>query len=152
MPLHETPEKRTFDATPYVYIEKEGPFMKTAPQAWADLRSFFPYLAEYGITGAFSRFILYPSPRYRACVSLTTLPTDLPEILGVDEYSKSTYMVYTLTGSYFQLPEACQRVDELIQLAQLTPKKAYHMERYVNDPDTTPEAELITEICIPIDA
>lgn len=150
MPLNETYQQQTILETPYLYIEKEGPFMTNAPLAWQELWKYIPQLSQYGIQSMFSRFILYPSSLYRACIALDTIPDSLPKELSIDSMPTGDYLVFTLTGSYEQLPTACGRVDEIVEESSFSPRKTWHMERYIGDPHTTPTDKLITEICIPI--
>ena len=55
-------------------------------------------------------------------------------------------------GSYEKLPDAWKRLmTELIPAAGYHRRDAASYERYINDPTQVPEAELLTEICIPIE-
>jgi effector-binding domain-containing protein len=54
-----------------------------------------------------------------------------------------------LTGSYAQLPEASGRVFEIVAEKKIQMRDAYCIENYANDPRTTPEDQLVTEILIP---
>ena len=40
MNLTEQPEDVTWPETHYAFVEKVGPFMNTAPQAWQEARAF----------------------------------------------------------------------------------------------------------------
>ena len=51
-----------------------------------------------------------------------------------------------LTGSYAQLPEASGRVFEIVAEKKIPVRDDYNIENYLNDPRTTPEDQLITEI------
>jgi len=44
--LTETPEVVTWPGTHYVFIEKIGPFMNTAPQAWQQMHELVPRVLE----------------------------------------------------------------------------------------------------------
>lgn len=59
------------------------------------------------------------------------------------------YARFVLTGSYANLPEACGKVFSIVEKTKLPQRADYYIENYVNDPKTTPEDKLITEILIP---
>jgi effector-binding domain-containing protein len=47
------------------------------------------------------------------------------------------------------LPEASRRVFEIAAEKKIEMRDDYCIENYINDPRTTPEEELVTEILIP---
>jgi len=55
-----------------------------------------------------------------------------------------------LTGSYANLGAATSRVVERIGELRLERRDDFWIENYLNDPKTTPEDELVTEILVPI--
>lgn len=60
--------------------------------------------------------------------------------------------VFPHLGAYAALPAAWGRVfAELLPASGLTLRHAPALEIYVSDPNHTPEAELLTEICIPVE-
>jgi effector-binding domain-containing protein len=54
-----------------------------------------------------------------------------------------------LTGPYSDLGPASGRVQEIISEKKLPLRDDYFIENYVNDPRTTPEDQLITQILVP---
>jgi effector-binding domain-containing protein len=54
-----------------------------------------------------------------------------------------------LTGPYADLPQASGRVFEIVSEKQIQLRDDFCIENYKNDPRTTPEEQLITEILIP---
>jgi len=54
-----------------------------------------------------------------------------------------------LTGPYFNLPEASGRVFQMVVDQKIKMRDDFCIENYANDPRTTPESELITQILIP---
>jgi hypothetical protein len=54
-----------------------------------------------------------------------------------------------LTGPYSLLPEACGRVFDIVSEKKIQLRDDYGIENYANDPRTTPEDQLITEILVP---
>jgi DNA gyrase inhibitor GyrI len=149
MNLTEEPEIVNWPETHYVFIKKIGPFMKNAPQAWQELHSVVPAIgAKNQITGYFSLYKMGPDV-YRAGVSVAAPPVELPEGLEYERFAGGKYSRFVLTGSYSQLPEASGRVWQLANEKKIPLRDDFAVENYVNDPRTTPEEQLITEILIP---
>jgi effector-binding domain-containing protein len=150
MKLTTTPDTVLRPAAHYIFVEKIGPFQINAPEAWKELHTHLPEIAQHEtITGYFS---LYCADRqiYRAGVSLAAKPSSVPALLAYEEIQGGKYARFTLTGPYPQLAEATGRVFKIIEEIQLPLRADYNIENYVNDPRTTPEDELITEILFPL--
>jgi effector-binding domain-containing protein len=149
MNLNETPEDVTWPKTNYVYIERIGPFQTHAPQAWQALHQVTSVVAEHNrITGYMSLYKVGPQV-YRAGLALAEPPVKLPPELGSMEFAGGKYSRFVLTGPYAQLGEASGRVQQLIAEQRLALRDDFFIENYVNDPRTTPEDELITQILVP---
>jgi DNA gyrase inhibitor GyrI len=149
MNLTETPKIVTWPPTHYIYVEKTGPFQTNAQQAWKDLHSYIPRVAEHNqITGYISLYKVGPQV-YRAGLSLAAAPQKLPPGVEAMEFAGGKYSCFTLTGSYANLGPASGRVHEIVAETKLPLRDDYFIENYVNDPRHTPEAELITEILVP---
>jgi DNA gyrase inhibitor GyrI len=149
MQLTEEPEIVTWPETHYVYIEKVGPFQNTAAQAWQDLHRLVPKISEQNqITGYMSLYKVGPKI-YRAGVSLAAAPKDLPEGLTYTNFKGGKYSRFVLNGSYSQLPEASVRVFHIVSEKKIQLRDDFCIENYVNDPRTTPEEQLVTQILIP---
>lgn len=149
MNLTTTPDTVNWPETHYVFLEKTGPFQTNAPQAWKDLHQLLPALSEQDqITGYFALYQVEPQI-YRAGVSVAAKPADLPDGLSYEKFPGGKYARFTLVGSYSQLAEACGRVFEIVSETKLPVRDGYNIENYVNDPRTTPEDQLITEIMLP---
>jgi DNA gyrase inhibitor GyrI len=149
MNLTEEPEIVRWAETHYVFIERTGPFMETAPQAWQQLHSNIPAIsAKNQIAAYFSLYQMGPQI-YRAGVSLAAPPVGLPAEMQYEKFNGGKYSRFVLTGPYSDLPEASCRVWQLAGEKQIPVREDFAIENYVNDPSTTPEAELITEILVP---
>jgi DNA gyrase inhibitor GyrI len=143
------PEIVTFPEAHYVYLERVGPFMEIAPQAWQDLHKLEPAISVHNqITGAFSQYKMGPRI-YRAGFMLSEPPAELPEGLSYAHLGGGKYSRFVLTGSYAQLPQASGQVWDIVADKQIALRDDFAIENYANDPKTTPEAELITEILVP---
>ncbi|MGA2414198.1 MAG: GyrI-like domain-containing protein [Candidatus Sulfotelmatobacter sp.] len=149
MNLTEEPEIVTWPQTRYVFIESVGLFQETAPKAWQALHQLIPRIAEHNqIKGYMSLYKAAPKI-YRAGVSLAAEPRDLPEGVNYSHFAGGKYSRFVLTGPYPQLGEATGRVFQLVDEKKIPIRDDYCIENYVNDPRTTPEEQLITEILIP---
>jgi effector-binding domain-containing protein len=150
MNLTEEPETVTWPETHYVFVEKTGPFMIVAPQAWQEAHRLVPAVLEHNqITGYMSLYKMEPNI-YRAGVVLSALPVELPQGLHYEKFSGGKYGRFVLTGPYSNLPKASGRVFEIVAEKKIQLGDGYFIENYVNDPRKVPEDELITEIMIPL--
>lgn len=149
MNLTEQPEIVTWPPTHYVFLEKVGPFQTNAPQAWQELHTVVPRIAEHNqITGYVSLYKVGPKI-YRAGVTLAAPPERLPEGVDYTEYGGGKFSRFVLTGPYTDLAQASGRVWEIISNTNLPVRDDYFIENYVNDPRTTPAEQLVTEILVP---
>lgn len=135
--------------THYVFIERIGPFMQNAPQAWREAHKLIPAVAEHNtITGYMSLYKMGPQI-YRAGVSVAAPPVNLPAGMSYEEFSGGKYSRFVLTGPYSNLGPATGRAVELVAEKRLALRDDWNIENYVNDPRVTPEEQLITEILFP---
>jgi DNA gyrase inhibitor GyrI len=147
--LTQEPETVTWPETHYVFIEKIGPFQDTAPKAWQELHKLVPGISEHNkITGYMSLYKVGPK-LYRAALSLAAEPKNLPANLKYEKFRGGKYNRFVLTGSYANLPEASGRVFEIVVEKKIQMRDDYCIENYANDPRTTPEDQLVTQILIP---
>ncbi len=148
--LTTTPETVDWPETHYVYVERIGPFETNAPQAWQEFLEFVPAISAHNrITGHFALYKMIPQV-YRAGVSVAAKPEHLPKSVAYQKLPGGEYARLTLTGSYRNLPEASGRAWQIMRDSQLPLRDDYNIENYVNDPHSTPEDQLITEIMFPV--
>jgi effector-binding domain-containing protein len=149
MNLTQKPEYVHWPETYYVFVEKVGPFMQNAPAAWEEAHKCAPALAEHNkITGYMSLYKM-ATGTYRAGFALEAPPSELPKGLTYEKFEGGRYAKFVLTGPYSQLGPATGRVMEMAKEQGIDVRDGWNIENYVNDPRTTPEAELISEICVP---
>ena len=143
------PEIVTWPESHYVFIEKTGPFMNNAPAAWQELHRFVPEILKHNqITGFTSLYKVGPKI-YRAGVTVAAPPKNLPSDVQYEKFEGGKYSRFTLTGPYAHLPEASGRVVEIVGERKINVRDDYWIENYLNDPRTTLEAELKTQIHVP---
>lgn len=150
MQLTLEPDTVIWPETHYVFVEKTGVFQDSAPLAWQQLHQRVPELLalNYQISGFHSLYRV-GQKIYRAGVSLPARPDDLPLGLHYERFHGGPYLRFTLIGPYSQLPEASSRVWQYIQDNGVPTRDDFAIENYVNDPRTTDESHLITEILLP---
>jgi effector-binding domain-containing protein len=149
MNLTEEPEIVQWPETHYVFVEKAGPFQKIAPEAWQTAHNLVPLLKEHNqITGYMSLYQMNPNV-YRAGFALASAPVKLPSELKYEKFHGGKYSKFVLTGPYSQLGPASGRVWEIVAKNDIMVRPDFAIENYVNDPSTTPDDNLITEILVP---
>jgi DNA gyrase inhibitor GyrI len=140
-----------------VYLEKIGPFSKTAPSAWKEFWSlaggqFDPDQIE-GMVGL-SRIDRTKTGDdafiYQAGITLKSKPAKIPQGLQSRELESDKYARFLLTGSYKQLPAAYPKAFSILEAMRLEIRNDFCIERYLNTPQDVPEDRLETEILIPI--
>ncbi len=149
MKLTEDLEIVTWPEMHYAFIEKTGPFQNTAPQAWQALHQLVPKISEHNKIKGYTSLYKVGPKIYRAGVSLTAKPKELPAGVEYSKFAGGKYRRFVLTGPYSNLAEASRRVFEIVGERKVQLRDDYCIENYVNDPRTTPEEHLITEILIP---
>ncbi|MBV8167695.1 MAG: GyrI-like domain-containing protein [Alphaproteobacteria bacterium] len=89
--------------------------------------------------------------RYDVCITLAEPVTALPDWIRLDEVGGGRYAVHTLKGPYSGIGPAFRRLfGEWLPRSGETVDDRPCVEIYLNDPTEVPEAELLTEICIPL--
>jgi len=150
MGLTEVPQFITWPETHFLFVEGIGPFVTSAPQCWQTFHQHLPVLRDrYTITGFMSLYKVGPLI-YRAGVAVSAPGGDLPEGIRSTQFSGGRYALFTLKGSYAQLPAATGRAWQIVSEKGLTVRDDFAIENYTNNPATTAEADLISEILIPV--
>ncbi len=150
MNLTEKPDVIDWPLTHFLFVEKIGPFMETAQKAWEELHKGTPEISkQHKISRYMSLYKIEPKMLYRAGVAIEGKPSSIPEGFKYEAFEGGKYARFVLTGSYANLPKACGRVFQTVKETGLPVRPGYFIENYVNDPRTTPEDQLVTEILIP---
>jgi effector-binding domain-containing protein len=149
MNLTEQPEIVDWPETHYVFVEKTGPFIQNAGAAWQQAHQLAPELRKNNrLTHYMSLYKMHPNI-YRAGFGLDARPTGLPAGLSYELFPGGRYSKFILTGPYALLPQASRRVLELVEELEIERREEFYIENYANDPNITPEDQLITEILVP---
>jgi DNA gyrase inhibitor GyrI len=149
MNLTQKPEYIHWPETHYVFVEKVGPFMETAPAAWGEAHGLVPALMEHNTITGYTSLYKMTTSTYRAGFAVAGPPADLPEGLRYEKFAGGKYSKFVLTGPYSQLGPATGRVMEMVAEQGIALRDGFYIENYVNDPRVTPAEELKTEILVP---
>jgi DNA gyrase inhibitor GyrI len=140
-----------------VYLEKIGPFLKTAPVAWKEFWSIGGGRLDPSQIAAMAGLSRIDHNKtgddafiYQAGVTLKSKPAQIPPGLQSRELESDKYALFLLTGSYAQLPAAYPKAFSILKDAGLEIRDDFCVERYLNTPQDTPEDRLETEILIPL--
>jgi len=147
--LTEAPESAQWPQTHYVYVEKIGPFMQTAGQAWQTAHSLVPALSEHNKIVKYMSLYQRGPKIYRAGFALAEAPGKLPDGLAYTHFAGGKYSKFVLVGPYSDLPPASGRVFEIVAEKNIAMRDDFCIEDYVTDPRTTPEEQTVTHILIP---
>lgn len=151
MNLNLKPEQIKWDKTHYIYVEKTGPFMETAGKCWEELHKVLPEVFKtekvLSVTAAYK---MRPQMIYRAGAFLSEKPEKLPAGVKYEKLNAGNYLRFLLTGPYSHLPEACGKVFAEVEKNKTALRDGWFLENYANDPKTTPEEKLETEILLPV--
>jgi hypothetical protein len=121
MNLTEVPEIVQWPETHYVFVEKVGPFMQNAGQAWQSAHQLAPALRQNN---------------------------EITRYMSLYKRGPQIYR-FVLIGPYTDLPAASGRVFEMVAEKRITMRDDFCIENYVTDPSTTPAEKNVTEILIP---
>ncbi len=154
--LSPVPEIVTTKPMPILYLQKTGPFMKTAPAAWQDFGRFVKDplpAAEYKLSLHHVDKIKTGDDAftYQAVIALKSATAHPPAGLQQRTVESGKYARFILSGSYAQLPEAYPAIYALLEKHSLKMRNDFSIEKYLNDYATTEEGSLKTEILIPIE-
>lgn len=150
MKLTETPDYVTWPEMHYIFAERIGPIPQNAPLTWQEFYRSLPQLrASSPIMGFLSLYNM-STQVYRAGAWVDAKPADTPGNLRYERFPGGKYARFVLTGPYSYLPRATGRVCEIVSEKKIPLRDAYHIEYYANDPQRTPQNELVTEILFPV--
>lgn len=144
-----------------IFARRVGAYPQSAPLAWQTLWS---WVATQGHGDKVKRAIGigWDSPvhtpadecRYDACLELHERVGGDPGFdIALQTLPGGPHAVYRMTGPYHQMPDMLQDLlnDVLPERGlQVEPTRPI-LEIYLNDPTQVPEAELLTDLCIPLE-
>lgn len=144
-------------ATHFIYVEKNGPFAEIAPSAWENL---FPRVARvepdlvrgyWGLSTIDKSKTGEEAMIYQAGLALARLPEDVPDGLNAKTIPGGKFARFLLTGPYPHVWPAFDRIFRTLAENRVQLRPEFCIENYLNDPKKTLEADLLTELLVPID-
>jgi len=140
----------------YLYNEERGPFAEAAVPAWNELFPKLEKLDKAQITGFLGMSGLDKSKTgdeamiYQAGIAMKEKPATIPKGLVHKKIGEGRYAKFLLKGSYTQIWPAFRQIFKTLSENKTVLREEFCIEDYLNDPKTTPEDQLLTEILIPV--
>jgi AraC family transcriptional regulator len=147
----------TRPVTHYVYLERRGPFSEVAPPLWSEFSRYLQQLkldgvSEYlGVSGVDKSRAGEDAMIYQAGVALARKLQKVPDGLQEKSIRSGRYARFLLTGPYTQIWPAFDRVFRVLAEQKVMLRPEYCIENYLNDPQTTAEDQLKTELLVPVE-
>ncbi len=158
MNLTMKPDFITRPVSHFVFVRKQGPFAEVAIPAWMDLFPLLegkfakPQIQEYlGLSVMDLKSKDESSMVYDAGVALDSEPGNLPKGLDYQKIPAGKYARFILTGPHHQVWPAFEKIFQTLGDSKTKLRPGACIENYVNDPNITPEQDLITELLIPVE-
>jgi AraC family transcriptional regulator len=154
-----TPEFETITrgTTHYLFLERRGPFAEVAPPLWGQLQPIVrrieaTKIREYlGLSGIDKSKPGEDAMIYQAGVALVDKPDALPAGTEYRAIKTGHYARFLLTGPYSQIWPAFDSIFKTLASKQIALRPEFCIENYLNDPQTTPEDALKTELLVPVE-
>jgi AraC family transcriptional regulator len=142
-----------------VCLRHVGPYSDLAPSfqrllRWVvDTGRLIPNHRIIGLSYDDAESVKGTALRYDVCVTIAETIEDLPSDFRCERIGGGRWAIYTLKGPYSGMDDAFRRLlgRWLPDSGELLDDRPC-MEVYLNDPGDVPEAELLTDICIPLRA
>ncbi len=151
MELNLNAQKKIWPVSHYLFLEKTGPFMETAPKCWQEFRAIIdPLLPELKMKSMASLYKINPEMVYRAGVMLEEKPDFEIPGLRYELFEGGTYLNYLFKGNYSEIPEACGKVFDDLHTKRIEMAHNWGIENYLSNPEKTPPDENLVEILIPV--
>lgn len=141
----------------YVYLQKVGSFAEIAPKTWHEL---FPlakgHIEQQQVISCMGLGFVQVNAKgekhdiYQAGFSLTHEPRIIPAGLQYKKIKGGTYARFVWTGPYDLLGEAWQKALQTVHQEKIKMRQDFCIENYLNDPATTAQEELQTELLVPV--
>lgn len=142
----------------FLYLEKVGPFEKSAPLAWEEfIWRTHGLFDDAEVEAGASAFRIDRKKEgdgafvYQAGILLKSLPRFLPEGLMLRTLEAGKYARFCLQGAHEQLTSAYPRAFAKMARAGLRMREGFRVEKYLNKAAITPVEDLRTEILIPVE-
>lgn len=137
----------------YIYHQKRGVIQEIAPITWSEMYGLYqgslPLSAGTELIGA--SWMDGKDMIYEAGLALPSPPSHIPRGLSLRTQEGGKYASYLYKGAYDGIGKAFEKMFRELNEHGLELRPSACLENYLNDPSKTPEAELLTELLIPIE-
>lgn len=144
--------------THYVYLEKHGVASEVAVPAWLEM---FPLLEGKFPQTEIKEFLGWTLPDkkskgefemfYGAGVAVAGEPKSIPKGMEYRKIPAGKYARFVLTGPYSGVWIAFEKVFRILSDNKVKLREGACIENYLNDPNVTPEKDLLTELLVPVE-
>jgi AraC family transcriptional regulator len=158
MDLTLKPDFITRPTTHFVFVQKNGPYAEVAIPTWMEM---FPLIEGKFDKTQITEFLGMSNMDvkgredsamiYDAGIVLATEPKTLPKGLLYKKVNAGKYARFVLTGPYHEVWPAFEQVFRILGDSKIKLRAGECIENYLNDPNTTPEKDLLTELLIPVE-
>jgi AraC family transcriptional regulator len=158
MDLTLKPDLITRPTTHFVFVQKNGPYAEVAIPTWMEM---FPliegkfdksHIKEFlGMSNMDVKGREDSAMIYDAGIALATEPKTVPKGLQYRKVSSGKYARFVLTGPYHEVWPAFEQVFRILGDSKIKLRVGECIENYLNDPNITPEKDLLTELLIPVE-
>lgn len=141
----------------FLGVEKRGPFQEVAQVAWPEMFELIiskidkSHIREFiGMSGLEKNKKGDDAQIYLAGLGLTEEPSKMLKGAVYRKIKAGRYAKFLLKGSYNQIWPAFRQIFITLAENNVVLREEFCIENYLNDPASTPEPELITEILVPV--
>lgn len=140
-----------------IYVEKNGIFKEVAMPTWYELIPLVDkHLSKEIITEYLGFSVIENNSDddskmiYLAGVGVTSTPDKLPKGLSYKKIKGGKYAKYVLIGATHQVWDAFDIIFKDLAEKKIQLRDGACIENYLSNPEIVPEAELVTELLVPI--
>lgn len=140
-----------------LYIEKSGIFQEVAMPTWYELIPIIDQKVDKTKITEYLGFSIMDSKTkdestmyYSAGVSIFEKPDVIPKGLQYKKVAGGQYAKFVLTGPTSGVWTAFEKIFRQLAESQIQLRDGACIENYLNNPELTPENELVTELLVPI--
>lgn len=160
MPMNLTlaPEFITRSPMHLLYVEKNGIFKEVAMPTWYELIPAVnkgvkkEIITEYlGLSIMNTDSSDDSDLSYMAAVAVNDVPAKIPTGLHYKKVSGGAYAKFVLVGPTHLVWDAFDKIFQVLADKKVKLRKGPCIENYLSNPEIVPEAELVTELLVPVE-
>jgi AraC family transcriptional regulator len=151
------PEVITRPSIHFLYVEKAGIFQEVAMPTWYELIPIVDQKLEREKITEFLGFSIMDantkdeaSMFYDAGVAMAEKPASVPKGLKYKHVEGGKYAKFVLIGATSGVWAAFEKIFRVLAENKIKLRDGACIENYLSNPEVVPEAELVTELLVPI--